>query len=366
MASLPTQLARRSRLSPPMKVAIVCPYSLKAPGGVQTHTQGLAQALTEQDACVTLFAPQAEGKRDSYELQNLGAAIRIPYNGSVAPLGVDPRMIFLFEHTLDAFDVIHLHEPFLPACLAALARRPRGTPVVATFHAAAARSKLYEFASPLLKRLATKLAKSAAVSEAAGELPLTCAGLEPVIIPNGIDTKTDEPPDSWAQDLGRSILFVGRPEPRKGFDLMLRIFRHIQEKIPAIHLICVPAEGQSSGTMHFLGHVSEKKLAGLRRAATITCVPSKGGESFGMTVLEAMASGSPTIVSDLPSYRQVAQDTVLYANPQDQQDWAGKIVQLLGDQSLQSKLKQQAITRAKDFDWEVIARRITHDLYGLA
>src|SRR5437879_5769953 len=156
-----------------MHVAIISPYSLSKPGGVQDHCRELAKALFRKGHDVTLYGPELRGEQpdlDGIGTVSLGRAINIPANGSVAPLGIDPTALVRLDLTLDAADVVHVHEPFLPVGLMALARRPRNTAVVGTFHAAADRFLPYAIAAPLLRRAAKRLDETTAASPEARRL----------------------------------------------------------------------------------------------------------------------------------------------------------------------------------------------------
>src|SRR5262245_50490153 len=100
-----------------MHVAIISPYSMSKPGGVQDHARELARALTRAGHKVTLFGPELRGPQEGLEgigTVSLGRAVNIPANGSIAPLGIDPTMVVRFDLALDPADVVHVHEPFLP------------------------------------------------------------------------------------------------------------------------------------------------------------------------------------------------------------------------------------------------------------
>src|SRR5687767_77721 len=156
-----------------MHVAMVSPYSMSRHGGVQEHVRGLSRALVAGGHEVTLFGPELRGKQDELEgvaTVSLGPAFDVPANGSIARLGIDPRMIVRFDLQLDAADVVHVHESFLPASLAAIARRPRNTAVVGTFHAAADRFWPYAIAAPVLRKAAKRLDETTAVSPEARRL----------------------------------------------------------------------------------------------------------------------------------------------------------------------------------------------------
>jgi phosphatidyl-myo-inositol alpha-mannosyltransferase len=353
-----------------MRVGIVCPYSMAQPGGVQEHARGLARALVASGVDVMLFAPELRDRTDALggaQPISLGGAVSIPANGSIAPLGIDPRMLIRYDLGLDPVDVLHLHEPFLPASLFAMLRRPKGVPVVGTFHAAAERFWPYAITAPVLRRLATRLGATTAVSPAAAELVRRYVPqVDPTLVPNGVDTAAfaSAVPDPFASDLGRVVLFVGRPEPRKGFDVVLQSFAAVARTHPDVHLVCVPAtaedaakHGADQDRVHALGPVSRDRLYTLHRAAEIVLCASLGGESFGNVVIEGQAGGSAVIASDIPGYRFAGGDAARYVQPGDIVSWIRALGALLDDEAERRRLREAGVAHAASYDWARIAAK---------
>jgi phosphatidylinositol alpha-mannosyltransferase len=352
-----------------MHVALVSPYSMSAPGGVQEHTRGLARALVAMGHEVTLFGPQLRGPQERLEgvaTLSLGPSVNIPANGSVAPLGIDPRMLIRFDLTLDAADVVHVHEAFLPASLCAIARRPKRTAVVGTFHAAAERFWPYAITAPLLRLAAKRLDATTAVSPEARRLVRRYVNVDPEIVPNGVDVEFYEKAeaDEEATKLGRTILFCGRNEPRKGMDVVLRAFAEIATTRADVHLVCFPAEPADvpdwmphaiGERIHCYGRITEQRKAALHRAADISCFAATGGESFGIAVLEGLAGGSAVVASDIPGYRYAGGDAPVYAPPGDVAAWSRALAALLDDDAERGRVAARGPDRARQFDWSAIA-----------
>ena len=107
-----------SPTSPPLRVALVCPYSLSRPGGVQAQVVGLARALGTRGHRVTVFAPLDDpGDAPSgIDLVVTGRTVSVPANGSVAPVSLSIPAVVRARRTLQSvgFDVVHVHEPFAP------------------------------------------------------------------------------------------------------------------------------------------------------------------------------------------------------------------------------------------------------------
>ena len=349
-----------------MHVAIISPYSMSKPGGVQDHTRELAKALFRKGHDVTLLGPELRGEQDGLDgigTVSLGRAVSVPANGSIAPLGIDPTAIVRLDLSLDAADVIHVHEPFLPVGLMALLRRPQNTAVVGTFHAAADRFLPYAIAAPLLRRASKRLDETTAASPEARRLVRRYVAVDPVIVPNGVDceafAKAD--PDPWAKDLGRVVLFVGRPEPRKGFETVLKAFAAISSARSDVHLVWIPATPNdvppdvNSERIHALGPVSRERLMALHRAADVAACASTGSESFGIVVLEGLAGGSAVLASDIAGYRYAGGDAPLYVKPGDVNAWIDALAVVLDDDRERSALAARGPDRAALFDWSVVA-----------
>jgi phosphatidylinositol alpha-mannosyltransferase len=348
-------------------VALVSPYSMSRPGGVQEHTRGLARALVGLGHEVTLFGPELRGEQhrlDGVATVSLGPAVNIPANGSIAPLGIDPRMLVRFDLQLDAADVVHAHEAFLPASLAAIMRRPRNTAVVGTFHAAADRFWPYGLAAPLLRRVAKRLDETTAVSPEARKLVRRYVNVDPEIVPNGVDVEAYEKAeaDEDALRLGKVVLVVGRVDPRKGFDVVCRAFARIAKDEPDAHLLITATpdqlpEASLSDRIHCLGPIDEERKLALHRAADVVCCASTAGESFGMVVLEGLAGGSAVLASDIPGFRYAGGDVATYVRGADVDAWAEGLRRLLADDAERERISAGGPERARMFDWTRIAEQ---------
>jgi glycosyltransferase-like protein len=151
-------------------------------------------------------------------------------------------------------------------------------------------------------------------------------GLRPAVIPNGVEAArfAAAVPDSRH---GLYLLAVGGIEPRKGSVELLDAYAKVRAGIPQLNLVIAGgetlfdyrsyrAEWQSraaalSVTPRVLGPVPHDELPGLVAGAAAFAFPSVK-EGFGMAAMEALAAGTPVVVSDLPVFREVFGDAVLY------------------------------------------------------
>jgi phosphatidylinositol alpha-mannosyltransferase len=298
----------------PLRVGIVCPYSFDVPGGVQNHVLGLARYLRESGHRPYVLAPGELGSSAAAlgleDFASAGVAMPVPYNGSVARVNFGPLSAARVRRWLrnGRFDLIHLHEPITPS-ISLLALWAAELPVVATFHTATPRSRSMQLASGVLRAAIEKIDAGIAVSESARNVVIQHLGRDAVVIPNGIrfddfaggrHMRTEQPRPAQQPRL----VFIGRlDEPRKGLDVLLAALPLIREARPNLQVIVA---GQGSRPLppgcRNLGTISEETKIALLGSADVFVAPQLARESFGIVLLEAMATGVQIVASDLPSF----------------------------------------------------------------
>jgi phosphatidyl-myo-inositol alpha-mannosyltransferase len=362
-----------------MRVALVSPYDLDISGGVQSHVVALAAALRGMGDEVALVGPgtPAEGRR------TVGRSVRVPANGSRAPIALSPLVVARVVRTVRGFrpDIVHVHEPLVPlvgwaACFAGDA------PLVLTFHAyaeAGSLARLYRSVRPLGRRVVRRASAMTAVSEVAARFHARALGIplpELQVVPNGVDVArfsahADESSERPRDPDGSTLLFVGRFEDRKGVDVAIAAFGILAEQRPGLRLRLVgdgPWEPQVTRLIAGLpedvrsrivrsGRVSNDELPSVLAEAELLLVPSRGGESFGIVLLEAMAAGTALVASDLDGYRAVARDgrEALLVPPDDPAALARAAARILDEPGLSEALVGAGRLRASTFDWVLVA-----------
>ena len=356
-----------------MKVAIVCPYAWDRYGGVQTHVRSLSAALRRRDHDVVVIAPTAGEVRDEEPgVRAVGRTLPVPANGSVAPLSFGPLAAAAMRRELREFDpdVVHVHEPLIPS-LSLLALWNAKCPIVGTFHAAAESSAGYRLARPVLERAVRRVTVRTAVSSAARALAEEYFPGEFVVTPNGIDLERFERASAMSVgDAPMSVLFFSRLEKRKGLGVLIRAAAQLAD--PEFRLIVAGAGPQERAARalasslgldaSFLGRVDETDVPDVFRSATVYCAPGLGGESFGIVLLEAMASGVPVVCSDLPGFRDVAGEQALLVPPGDVDALAAALAKVLGDPAERERMSAASRARAADYDWNALVAGI-EDVY---
>ncbi len=345
-----------------MRIGLVCPYSLTIPGGVQGQVLGLARALRRTGHDVRVLGP-CDGPPPDAGVTPLGRSVPTAANGSVAPLAPDPSAQLRTIRALrdEDFDVIHLHEPIAPGpTMTALLF---GSPLVGTFHAAG-ESAPYRYLGMGLKRMAKRLEVRCAVSPDAMALAQRYLGGTYELLYNGIEVDRFAHGPAHPTD-GPTIFFLGRHEPRKGLEVLLAALADL----PADVRVWAGGDGPQTEELRarfghdprieWLGRISDEDRAARMRGCTVYCSPSVRGESFGMVLLEAMASGCALVASDLDGHRNVATDgkDALLAPVGDAAALAKALRRVLEEPSLRAELVAGGRGRAEELSMARLAER---------
>jgi len=292
-----------------VRVGLVCPYSLTVPGGVQAQVLGLGRALRRLGVEARVLGP-CDGPPPEAGITPLGNSVPSPANGSMAAIAPDPAATLRTIRALrdEDFDVVHLHEPFVPGPpLTALVFCQ--SPLVGTFHRSGP-SGWYRTLRPLAPLTVDRLGVRVAVSEAAAATAARALGGEYRVLWNGIDTAELDHVVPWPR-VGPTVLFLGRHEERKGLAVLLAALPALGPEV----VVWVAGEGPQTPSLRraaggdprvvWLGALDEVEKLRRLRAADVVCAPSLHGESFGVVLLEALAAGACVVASDLDGYRQV-------------------------------------------------------------
>ena len=361
-----------------MKVGLVSPYDFASPGGVNDHVRHLAVRLQQLGHETRIFAPssRADVDFDSARFYRIGTPIAIPVNDSVARITLSfhlaNRVAEIIEE--ERFDILHFHEPLMPA-LPITMLRMSPTANVGTFHAFSHSNVGYFYGRPLLKPYLAHLHRAMAVSEPARAFVSRYFPDFPMrVVPNGIDLgiyRPGLPPIRHLRDDNLNILFVGRLEKRKGLGDLLRAYRSIVDRVPQSRLIIVgdgPLRGkvESYVARHRLpnvvmaGYVPESVKPRYYSSADIFCAPATGAESFGIVLLEALASGLPVVATEVPGYMSVlepGQDSIT-VQPKNWRELAASLVILARDGELRARLAGYAVRKARRYSWDAVATEV--------
>jgi phosphatidylinositol alpha-mannosyltransferase len=362
-----------------MKIGIVVPFSWSYWGGVVEHSENQAAALRARGHEVKivmghdppglqtrLLHPRSGRHGDlPPEIIPVGRSVVVPANGSLPNIVLSPRSIRRVREVMgdERFDIVHLHEPFTPTiCVATLAYAE--CPSVATWHAAGDLAWM-RLAKPvwgfLMERLHTRIAVSRLAAESAERwLP---GRFE--IVPNGVVM----PAHANAEHREHHVVFIGRHDTRKGLPVLLRAWPEIRRRTGArLRLIGTdPLQYRLLHTrMHFdeggidvLGIVPNEERDAELASAKLFVSPALGGESFGMVLVEAFATATPVVVSNIPGFADVAStDAATLVPPGDERALADAVCAMLEDESRRIAMGNAGRALAEQYSWDGIAARL--------
>jgi len=355
-----------------MKICLVSPYDYLHPGGVSEHVRHLAQELREHDHRVVVMAPSSlvGDTHDIADYVRIGRSVPVRSNGSVARVALSFHLVRRVRKLLDEenFDVVHYHEPLVPSLPITVLRFHLGANV-GTFHAMARRNVGYYYGRPFLKRYFKRLHAAIAVSVPARDFVSRYFPGQYHVIPNGIDVGRfrgcDDALPAFRTPGCTTLLFVGRLEQRKGLPVLLDAYGELRRRRQDVRLVVVGdgpmrwgyeryVESQGIPDVLFAGRISREDLPRAYAAADIFCSPASGRESFGIVLLEAMASGVPVIASAIPGFSQVVSsgEDGLLVPPREAAVWAVALERLIEDADTRRRMALAGIRKAERFDWE--------------
>jgi phosphatidylinositol alpha-mannosyltransferase len=345
----------------PLRIGIVCPYSLTLPGGVQAQVLGLARELRRQGHEARVLGP-CDGPPPEPFVTPLGDSLPTAANGSIAPLAPDASAALRTIRALrdEEFDVVHVHEPMVPGPpMTTVTMRP--APLVGTFHAAG-HSASYKVFRPVVLWLFGRIDRKVVVSKDAMELAQSALGGEYDILFNGVEEDVIAATAPTPTE-GPTIFFCGRHEQRKGLAVLLEAF----QALPADTRLWIASDGPDTLPLQaqyaddprisWLGRISDPEKFARLRGASAFCAPSLHGESFGVVLIEAMAAGTPVVASGLDGYRNVATDglNALLVPPGDVKALTAALADVLTDAELAAALRTAGLQRARDFSMATLA-----------
>ena len=363
-----------------MKIALVSPYDFAHPGGVGRHISALYKHFVQKGHDVRVIAPTSRPVRDFGDsFIRIGRPFPIPASDSVIRIPISLHLAPAIKKVIAAekFDVIHLHEPFMPMLCSAVLRFSN-TVNVGTFHAAAGRPG-YNWGKPIstwmLNHRSPKLHGHIAVSKAAERYARSYVSTDYHIIPNGIDLshfRPDVPEIEEFKDGKLNIVFMGRLEQRKGLNYLLKAFLEVKKQMPETRLIvCGPGQRLRKRYLNwvkdhrledvvFTGMVSFEDQPRYYRTADVFCAPNTGRESFGLILLEAMATGRPVVATDIEGFTYVINhgEDGLLVPKMNGQALAEGLLTLLSDAKKREEMGKKALLTAQKYDWEMVSQKV--------
>lgn len=351
-----------------MRLLQVCPFFAPHLGGVETHVEMVATELVRRGHEVTVLTSRHDPRLPEREATPAGIhVVRAHSWGTVfsTPLAIGTgRALDALPHP----DVVHMHyPPPVTSYLAARALKRSRVPTCLTYHCdlflegsvGRLATRVYEkvFLPPTLS-VANRIIVH---TSSYGRTSRVLQGHRLEVIPSLVDTdrfSPREPDPELRARLGAEgravVLFVGRLVSHKGVDDLLVAV----EKLPPSALLVVVGDGPRredlersardrglQDRVRFVGSVSDEELPRYHALSSVVVLPSTNRlEGFGLAIVEAMASGRPVVVADLPGVREVITEGEdgLLTQPLISEDLARTCASLLADPERARRLGENA------------------------
>ena len=340
-------------------------------GGLEYHVESLSLKLAEAGHAVVVYAPHVSGAKN---LETANGVETHRFRPLAAPLN-NPLMLGLLKELLRGpdFDVIHAHGYLqVTTNMCALRRVCKPTPLVITSHGAVLgykgwRGVIESSYHRTLGRWTLGLAdRVIALSSTQGEIlrGLGAAAGKVVVIPNWMDVSEFHAEDGVAKfretyQLGgsRVVLFVGRLQPRKGVEYLVDAMRYMKsqpkvvvigDELPAYQGSRERLERQAEEyglkeRLIVVGNLSREDLMPAYVGADVFVLPSLA-EGMPIVLLEAMASGTCVVATDIPGNRDLVRngENGVLVEPRNAAELAHQIDFLLNNDDIRLRLGAQA------------------------
>ncbi len=358
-----------------MKIGLVCPYDITKGGGVQEIVRAMQAGLVRKGHDVYIVTPRPqdhEGDPPDDHVIFVGGStdFRSPTRTTIqvsASVGENIEDMLQREQ----FDILHFHEPWIPMLSSQILSRS-GAINVGTFHAKLPETvmsrTMAKVITPYTRPILKYIDAFTAVSDPAAEYVSSLTDEPVAIIPNGIDLGQFKPPAKFHDKRrNKTIFYVGRLEGRKGVKYLIYAFKLLSEQDPNVSLIIAGdgpdrpklellADDLELKNVTFLGYVSNEDKIKYLRSSDLFCAPALYGESFGVVLLEAMATGLVTVAGDNPGYASVMNGlgAISLVDPKHHAEFARRLNLMLHETDLRALWRSWAADEIQQYTWDTI------------
>jgi len=360
-----------------MRVGLISFHSFFQPGGVKRHVLGLQEEFKKRGIYSKIIAPR-RNRLENYgkDVILLGTSFPLSFSGGQSDFDINFNPLAI-DRVLqkEKFDVLHFHNFGFPSTWQILEKSESLN--ILTFHANIGGSKFLK-RFPIFLYLLNKIVQwkiDGIIGVASLNLKVFKDFKGPkVVIPNGIDLEEFNPRVSKLKkfcDGKINILFVGRIEKRKGLIYLLKAFKILTRKFSNLRLIIV-GEGELKGYCQnyvkennlkevcFEEQITGSRLPSYYRTCDVYCSPAIYGESFGIVLIEAMASSIPVVAFANEGYQQVlkGKGSKFLVKPQDYKTLAKKLENLIKSEKLRKEMGEWGQAEAQKYSWPKITEKI--------
>lgn len=365
-----------------MKIGFVLDDSMDKTDGVQQYVVTLGQWFRSHGHDVHYLAGYSE-RTDIPNVHSLSRNIQVHFNQNrmTTPLPASTKRI---RKLLDdeAFDVLHIQMPYSPFMAAKVINNaPEGTAVVGTFHIlpfSRTESAATRLLAAALRRSRRKFDAVVSVSAPAAKFAKKRFKVKSQVVPNAVPVGHFHAGKKLRKyDDGKiNIVYLGRLVERKGCMHFLKAIEELHQQ-NLLHLVRVIIAGKGplqpklekfvhdnhlGKTVQFTGFVAEEDKPDLLASADIAVMPSLGGESFGIVLVEAMAAGADVVIAgDNKGYRSVmGSHKEQVVNPNDTKEFARILRHFLMNAPARRRAKKWQAAKAMDYDVQTVGKKLLY------
>ena len=364
-----------------LKIAMFFSSDPSQTGGVQEHIYNLSKILDRFGHKVDIYGPE----KNIFQYQNyysISKSIKVPVpNGNWSNITIekDNNGQLINKINQKNYDIIHIHEPYIPFVGWGIMKKTQSKKV-ATFHSAWEKHSIISFINPFITlfqdTFSTNFSGAIFVSKIVKKRWQELCGKEvkQKIIHNGVDKMFYPIKKQITNNL--KILFLGRLVEKKGPKYLLKAFYKIIKKFLKLKLIIV-GKGEYKKSLEnyvkdrnlesnvaFEGEIIGQKRVKYYQQADIFCAPYSD-EAFGITVLEAMVTGTPIVGFNNSAFQEILKDypyPELLVKSRDVDKLALALEKIIEDKNMRKEISSWLLKESKKYSWEKIAKE-TEEFY---
>ena len=370
-----------------MKIGFVLDDSLDKTDGVQQYVVTLGQWLRSRGHEVHYLAGHTE-RTDLQHIHSLSRNVQVHFNQNrmSTPLPASTQKIRKLLND-EEFDVLHIQMPYSPFMAAKVINNATvGTAIIGTFHIlpfSRIESVATRILAAALRRSRRKFDAVVSVSEPAAKFARKRFRVKSQVVPNAVSVAHFHAGRKLRKysDGKLNIVYLGRLVERKGCMHLLKAIEELHQKnlLPMVRVIIAGKgpllpklekyvhDNHLGKNVQFIGFVPEDKKPDLLASADIAVLPSTGGESFGIVLVEAMAAGADVVIAgDNKGYRSVMgahREQII--NPSDTKEFARMLKHFLFNSNARKRAKKWQEAKAMDYDIQVVGTKLLH-IYSTA
>ncbi len=364
-----------------LKIAMFFSSDPSQAGGVQEHVFHLSRQLSKLGHKIDIYGPE-KNILPYINYHPISKSVTVPVpNGNWANFTVKKSKINLTEMLKEKkYDLVHVHEPYIPFINWELMTEST-IPKVATFHTGWDDGSVIGVFNPFISLFRNTFSSNFKGGIFVSKISkkrwrdLFAKKILNEVIHNGID-EIFLPLKNKKTGKIIKLLFLGRIVSRKGLIYLIKAVNNLSKKRKDFHLTIV-GEGplkkklESYVRLHklqkfvaFAGEIIGQKRVKYYQQANIFCAPYRD-EAFGLTVLEAMATGTPIVGFKNSAFKEILKGypyPELLVRSKDIDKLAGALEKIIKDKNMRQKTSSWLLKESKKYSWEKIAKE-TEEFY---